>query len=228
MSDTTDDEPFFAPPEDEEPHPPQPRYRSKPSEGAPPATIPSTVPVERVLARTDDVAVTITGLQVYPASLEFEVVVFARPKEHESVDDGFDPMLFHLHHHPGRSQWDAALRLGVEFDDGRKATNVTGDHWPDDRGTGRPILRSRGGGGGGDRYAQSYWLWPLPAAGSLTFVCEWPSQGIPVSRLEVDGDEIRAAAGRAQVIFPDDHLPERPARGDGDGGGWLDYVPCGR
>ncbi len=60
------------------------------------------------------------------------------------------------------------LRFGVEFADGRKATNLG---WP-----GRPLdeppaisLARRGGGGGGGSWGPGYWvLYPLPPEGQLT------------------------------------------------------------
>lgn len=226
MTAPAEDQTFFdLPPAEEEPHPPEQRYRSVPWHGAPPATIPATVPVERVLARTDDVAVTISALQVYPAGLEFEVVFFSRPGIEEDGDDAFDGMLFHHHHRRGSGVSDDVPRVGVRFADGRKVTTLD-EHGLRDPAEGGPVLLGRGGGGGGERYAQSYWLWPLPETGPLTFVCAWPGRGIPVTSLDVDGDEVRAAARRAQVVFPEDHLPERPARDPGDGG-WASYVPLG-
>ncbi len=36
--------------------------------------------------------------------------------------------------------------------------------------------------GGGPRSAfWRWWAWPLPPAGPLEFVCEWPALGIPES-----------------------------------------------
>jgi len=46
-------------------------------------------------------------------------------------------------------------------------------------------------------------MWPLPPPGPLSFVCEWPAAGIPLSRAQIDGQSIIDAAPRAQTIFPD-------------------------
>lgn len=216
---------FFAlPPSEEEPSPPPQRYRRPAWQGPPPATIPAVLPVERVLAQTADVAVTIAALHVYPAGLELELVTFARPDADEATGDGFDPMLFH-HHRPRGELSDDVLRIGVQFADGRKATNLTPGWSPSPPEDGGLVLRPGGGGGGGDRYSQSFWLWPLPAEGPVTIVCEWPARGIPVTRSDIDGDAVRAAAGRAQVVFPDDHLPAEPPLDPG--AGWAAYVPRG-
>jgi hypothetical protein len=45
------------------------------------------------------------------------------------------------------------------------------------------------------------WVWPLPPAGPLTFVCEWPAAGIEFTRTEVDAQPLLDAATQAQQIF---------------------------
>jgi hypothetical protein len=107
------------------------------------------------------------------------------------------------------------LRFGVQFSDGSKATNTGGFH-PDPQPPARPVMHAGGGGGGGGRsWRRTQWVWPLPPPGALTLVCEWPSMDIPVTRGELDAQPILDAAARAQVIFSDEHLPERPDEGDG-------------
>jgi hypothetical protein len=49
----------------------------------------------------------------------------------------------------------------------------------------------------------------------LEIVCEWPALEIPLTRSALDAQLILDAAARAQVIFSDEHLPERPSEGDG-------------
>ena len=57
-----------------------------------------------------------------------------------------------------------------------------------------PLLWPGGGGGGGDRWDQSYWLWPLPPPGPVAFVVEWPSEGIELTRHELDAAPILEAS----------------------------------
>jgi hypothetical protein len=45
-------------------------------------------------------------------------------------------------------------------------------------------------------------MWPLPPIGPLFFVCEWPAAGIPLTRVEVDSERLRDAAGRSRELFP--------------------------
>jgi hypothetical protein len=50
------------------------------------------------------------------------------------------------------------------------------------------------------------WVWPLPPAGRLALVCEWPAAGILLTRHEIDAQLILDAASRAQRLFADDEL----------------------
>jgi hypothetical protein len=107
------------------------------------------------------------------------------------------------------------LRFGVQYSDGTKATSVGSPGWatpagPDEPPPG-PVLSPFGGSGGGHRWESQFWLWPLPPPGDLAFVCEWPSKGIPLTRTAVDAGLIRAAAERAEVLWP----------AEDDGGGWT-------
>jgi hypothetical protein len=65
-------------------------------------------------------------------------------------------------------------------------------------------LTSGGGGGGALDTHQSYWVWPLPPPGRVTFACEWPKLEIAETQVAVEGDVIRGAAGRAERVWPPD------------------------
>jgi hypothetical protein len=58
-----------------------------------------------------------------------------------------------------------------------------------------------GGGGGGGRWHQDFWLWPLPPAGTVAFVCEWHPAGIALSRAEIDAQPLLDAAARSTALF---------------------------
>ncbi len=197
-----------------EPPPPlpadtEPRYRMPPWFGPPSGTLPGVVAIERVLARTEKVAVSVTGLAAYPSGFEVDIVTMSADER-----DGLDPFLFERpHHRIGRDAQNTTippemLRLGVQFADGSKATN-TGGFQPHEPGAppAGPLMTPRGGGGGGGNWQQSLWVWPLPPPGPLVLVCEWPAAGVPLTRSEVDAQLILDAAARAQVVFSDEHLP---------------------
>ena len=98
---------------------------------------------------------------------------------------------------------DALLRFGVQFADGRKATNLDRPSYDPEHEPDRPVLSEHGGGGGGSAWDMEYWVWPLPPAGPFAFVCEWPGRGIAESRTEIDAAAILEAAGRAVTLWPD-------------------------
>jgi hypothetical protein len=110
------------------------------------------------------------------------------------------------------------LRYGVEFADGRRASNLgemlagatvalpaSGDEQPEPDPANDITLIPGGGHGGGRHSRQELWVWPLPPPGPVAFVCQWPRYGIPESRVEVDGQSIRAAAATAREIWPTVH-----------------------
>lgn len=51
---------------------------------------------------------------------------------------------------------------------------------------------------------QEFWIWPVPESADIALVCEWPGYGIGESRLALSGDELRAASGRARLVWPQD------------------------
>jgi len=65
-----------------------------------------------------------------------------------------------------------------------------------------PVLIQRGGGGGERFWSFGYWLWPLPPPGSLTAVVEWPSEGIPLTRVELDAAALLEAAAESEQLWP--------------------------
>lgn len=165
--------------------------------------IPAPIPVVLTLARTEDLAVAVVGLAAYTTGVSFDVVIHLRPAP------GSEPDL-ELHDVVGggwgrRGAASQQLLLGVEYPDGRTASNVHGS-WPhgpyehDDP----PELVLHEGGGGGDQFSwsQSYWLAPVPPPGPVTLICAWPAMGLAETRHEVDGQLIAEASSRAQVLWP--------------------------
>jgi hypothetical protein len=193
---------FEVPPEPSRPPPRPPR---PPWYGPPTGTLPGVIPLELVLAKSNRAAVYISRLTAYPSGFEVDVVTVSHPDH-----DDLDPALFGVR---GRgSGHGEGLRFGVEFAGGAKATNVGGGIGvePGTQPTG-PVLHSGGGGGGGGgHWRASYWVWPLPPAGPLAFVCEWPVAGIPLTRAQLDARVVLDAARRALVLFEDG-----PRRGGG-------------
>lgn len=172
--------------------------------GPPHGMLPGVAAVELVLASNERAAVYIGRCSVYPTGFELEVRVLVR-----DGSDELDPSLNGVYLRPGRgSTYEDMLRFGISFSDGRKATNVGGrGHGPGEPSD--PVLWGMGGGGGGGRWRQDFWVWPLPPAGPLGFVCEWPAAGIEFSRQEVDAETLIDAAARARELFPDQPTSHR-------------------
>lgn len=153
--------------------------------------MPGVVPAERVIVRTDDVAVSLGCFRVYPAGFEFDVFVDLRDEWGK-----LDPFSFDRR---SRTK-DERLLLGFEFADGAKATNVS-QGWGGELESASPLLVGKGARKSGGHSHRSFWLWPLPAPGPLEIVCEWTVADIPLTRSELDSGAIIEAAARAQTIF---------------------------
>lgn len=196
---------FFEPP----PPPPSPPSRPVRREwDRPDNYLGQEVPIQFVLASSAKAVVAIRHLTAYAMGFEFQLTARLRPG-HE-IRGPFPGMYWRAGLDPATLP-DEFLRIGIQFADGSKATNVGGpfSRPGGDRPQG-PILQPGGGGSGGTRADMNFWVWPLPPAGSLAFVCEWPAYGISLSRHEIDSALIRTAAAQTTPLWPDE---------DGSGGG---------
>ena len=163
--------------------------------GPPYGVLPGAVALEVVMAQNEQAAVYLGRCAAYPAGLDFELHVIAAA----SAGD-LDPSLNGIYQRPGGgSTYEEMLRFGVAFADGRKGSNLGGFTRSGEEPEG-PVLWGMGGGGG--RWHQGFWMWPLPPIGPLFFVCEWPAAGISLTRVEVDSERLRDAAGRSRELFP--------------------------
>jgi hypothetical protein len=191
---------FFQPPK-----PPRTEFVRAPQldwMGPPRAVVPALVPIERVVARTDEVAVYLSGFWVYPTGFQFTTHVVTEDEWSE-----LDPFAIDHSLHAGRRSCvpPEILRLGFQFANGSKATN-TGSAIFDEEEDGHrptsPCMSSSGGRSFEGASERTFWVWPLPPPGALEFVCEWPAAEIPLTRVELDATPIIEAASRAQRLFP--------------------------
>jgi hypothetical protein len=165
------------------------------------------VTLDLLLARSATAAVRVRHVVVFPNGFEFEVIAQFR-----ATGDVYDPMhgLAGLRGRPGDALGvlsDEHLRFGVQFADGRKATNVGPPLEYMSEGSSGPMLKSLSGGAGHSMAHASYWVWPLPPSGPLAFVCEWPKYGIQLSRQEIDSKLLRMAASHARELWPEEGDP---------------------
>jgi hypothetical protein len=178
------------------PEPPRP-HRHHPWD-PPEAELPAVVPIGvLVLARTDQVAVAVTGLSAYSTGVEIFLTARIRPSASHPE-----------RHLPGGPRDLAAsrhsFRFGLQFADGSKAAGAPGggrrDHDAEPAG---PVLYPFAGGGGPHSFVSRWWTWPLPPAGPLEFVCEWPAFDIGESRAHIDAQLILDAARRSIQLWPE-------------------------
>jgi hypothetical protein len=194
-----------------EPPPPpreEPAYVPSPWHGPPEDVLGAPAGGPFLVARTNALALAVWGLAAFPTGLAFSLAMVSRAGDDAGIDPDFDvDMAFHRYwrrlRRDGEQELpDEMLRFGVEFDDGRKATNVrTGWELEEGEEPLGPVLTQRGGGGGGRSYRQGWWLWPLPPGERLAFVVEWPAKGISLTRQEIDAGEIRRATEQARPIW---------------------------
>jgi hypothetical protein len=200
---------FFQPPPRQWPE--QAPARNAPRWTGRPQGQPLGVVVEELLlARSREATIEVAYIDAFPEGFELKITATANVEYHDLARSGDSaPDVFGGHWPMAGESRDAIpaqlLRVGVQFADGRVATNISGH----DRRVDGPVIWSLGGGGRGHRgvaeshFRQGYWVSPLPPPGPVAVVCEWPALEIPVSRQQLDAQLILDAADRARAMFPD-------------------------
>jgi hypothetical protein len=195
---------FFEPPPP--PREEETQRRAQPIWMGPPDNVLGVgLPIRLLLARTDEVAVLVDQVSAYPTGFTFEISLHLREEPEDPMD--LSEVLHGSMRWPRKASQELPpdlFRFGIRFADGSKVTNIDPGRWPQETGDEPfgPLLVGRGGGGGGARWEQGFWVWPLPPEGPLAFVCEWPAHGIPLTEHEIDGTRIREAASAAEVLWP--------------------------
>lgn len=191
-----------------QPLPPEPVRQRRPAWMRSDAVIPAPIPAEVVVIRTERVAVAVGSVRAYPNGFEFTLHIRLRGEAESSWAGHSDP--FERHRPRRGTGWnDDQLRLGILYADGRRAA-TTGVHYrpPDGDDDGRLVLQQGGGGGSSCSQDWDFWVHPLPPDGPVTLVASWVEHGIAESRAELDGAAIRAAAGRAVTLWPEEPASE--------------------
>jgi len=190
--------------------------------------MPTVVAVNRMLVRRPGLAVFVGGLEVYPYGFDFGVTVLRRRAEDEVFDVHRDNPFAAIRGPRPRVGRDRArdearlLRFAVEYADGRRAEatppSSAGSRAGSDSGStagsgseprtdsstppGPPVMTPHWTRGAQGVWEQRCWVWGLPEEGVVTLVYAWPGEGVPESRFEIDGDVLREAASRAEVLWP--------------------------
>jgi hypothetical protein len=179
-------------PEPDEP-PTQPVWAAPPDDEAG-----MVVPLNLLLTWSEEVAVRLLSATVF--STGFELATAVRTSEPiEALHESFG---LHYRRRKSAELEPGFFRFGLEFADGRKATNLG---YPGSALRGdpsQPVLVPRGSGGGHRRWDGDWWVWPLPPAGPLSVVCEWPAYGIALTRQEFDAGVLLGAAAKVEQLWP--------------------------
>jgi hypothetical protein len=178
----------------------------------------AVVAVERIVARSANVAIAVPTIRAFGCGCTVNVEVVARQGA-MPADDWWDLRMSGLPMDvPGWGRGerlpDRLLRMGVRYPDGAKATTLSQVGWRAPAGaeppTGPLLSWQPGGSGGGRRSGGEYsflqfglWLWPLPPAAEFEFAVEWPFAGIGLTIVGLDGAAIASAARRSAPYWPD-------------------------
>ena len=155
-----------------------------------------------MLVRTDELALFVHSGRAYTRGFEFALGLHTQePRERRDcrIDDGL------ARRAPRRSSTTSCSASASPTQTaGRRPSSirVRGGGDPERPETPDIVLMQRGGGGGGASWDFRFWAWPLPPDGPLEFVAEWPSEGIELTRAEVDSAVVREAAARAVTLWP--------------------------
>lgn len=199
---------FFPPdpelPEFEEHESVQPEWAQAPED-----ELPALLPVTEVIATTDRVAIALVGVRVHRTGLQLQIERRLRRRGLPAIEWAELTGVF-MEHTPfgGPVALAGRLRFGIAFEDGERVLADDspflrmGD--PDAEPEGFLLTRQgRGGGGGGSGYVANddLWLWPLPPAGTLELVVQWPAMGIDETRIAVDAAAIEELARRVRPFW---------------------------
>jgi hypothetical protein len=164
---------------------------------APENEIPVGLPTSVVLARTDDAAVALFGLQVYTTGVAFTLVIRVRPSSQLGSGRALNELVWGRGSGPGR------FLIGIELSDGRRASGLSMPDRDSDL-----VFHSGSGSGGEASVEQTWWLSPLPPDGPLRLVVRCPELGIEETVTELDASAMRRAADGVVTLWPWERPPE--------------------
>jgi hypothetical protein len=186
----------------------QPEEPKRPGRLGPPEDeLGTVVPLGLVIANSERGAVALSHATAYTTGVSFDFVARARGLTRNQANH-----VFHEQHtFEGEDLPDALLRIGFEFADGVRVSNLGGMHArrqamnleaePEE-----PLLLPYAGGGGSTTNGRvtmkpGYWLWPLPKPGRLRVFCEWPLVDISLTTAEIDGSLLASAARSSKDLW---------------------------
>lgn len=188
---------------------PSPRASSfpprQPWTGPPEGGLGGFVPWNLVLLGSENAVVVLRHFEAFPTGLLFELV--SAPVSGTAVPSTRPAPLARkaaARTRPPRRL--NAPRLGVRFADGHSAASGTFRTLADQRASDEPYLHGFiDAFGGGSLLRRTFWLWPVPPPGRLTWFATWPAIGVDEVSVEVDASILTTAASAA-VFLSDEWL----------------------
>lgn len=156
------------------------------------------VPINLTLARTPDLIIALTHADVFTAGLTLHLSCRSGST---AVDENGRPKLI------ATSRPTGTLLFGVEFSDGRSATNMTGA-LPEVGDPEQPLLQRATAHGSSSVDDRAYYLTPLPPPGPMTVLVAAPLLDIPDHRHQIDTTAFRDAHSRTAVLWPEPLYPQ--------------------
>jgi hypothetical protein len=179
---------------------------SPPWFGPPEHELGIVVPHSLVAARSTRSVIALRFVTAFSTGLLLDVVAAARGLRESRIQALFHQQVLG---DPDEGLPDGFLRVGVEYPDGRQASNLAGRQGflPAAEPDGPVLFHAAGGGGSGGagrlRLNPGYWLWPLPSPGSLGLYVEWPELEIELSSVRIPCAPLLEAAARSESFWPD-------------------------
>lgn len=179
-----------------------PEIEEDPRWNPPVDEMPALVPIGEAIAVTDTVAIVVSHARVFRNGVD--IVIDRRTRRGDRPRREWDALQWSSQGSPIAPEPDR-LRYGMALGDGQHLL-LDGPPWtPDgDELLGHSLMASGGGGSGGPDYTvnvDGMWLYPLPPEGPLEIVTQWPAEGIPESRVVLDGGALRARAADSRKVW---------------------------
>jgi hypothetical protein len=174
--------------------------------------VPRSVALDVVLARNEDVVVSLNGALAYRNGVLLQLRVLLR------AGTGHDPSGALLGHGDPAGR----ILLGVEFSDGRRSSTMSAPGMVA-ADPAAPLLLSQGGGGDAQQATGFMFLSPLPPPPELRLVCAWPSRGLGDTITTLPTEPILHAAARVDEVWPWQPYPhdEPPPETSLPAGSWF-------
>lgn len=171
----------------------------RPSEG----TLPVVVPVHEVVARTDDMVLTVDHLRAYSNSFTIELLHLTNPHRSFGRIAHTDRLMGGVGPFPIDEQMP---RVRVRFADGRTGSVSTSpgdeDIPKDPEGIPtQPVLGLAHAGGGSKGFRYGIWVFPLPPEGPVEIYVGLPGDQANEAVVEIDSSDIAEAGRRAVVVW---------------------------